>query len=425
MYDIILLLIFVLYILITTIHLIRMDVLVGGVYFFLFIYSIFAMIGYCFYPELSILVKAYFGKEYFYQFYIFNFLSFICFYLLFIFVNKYGFRFSKLKVVKYKGNIFSFYLLTFLLLFYGYNYFYIIANYSMISYGNASNPDFLDSQDIFYKIYAISFKSLTPLALIFYLQFRLKLFFNGVSILNKSHLRLLFIFSIVTLFFFSYKMGSRTDIVAFIIGAFIFEFNMGLDFKKILRIVSISFVILSLLLILEEIRLEGNVEEKDLTLFQTIIFKDYYVPAHMLFTIMHYNYIDPLFVLKSNICNSLVGLNVDYLQMPITELINPGIANRSQGYAFYLFSEGFLFMGFFGFIYNALMLFTGLKIWKILYNSNNHYFNLIIYSLLTTQIANLSRGQSSYFLKDILVFIIPMLFIIFISSGLTFSLKRS
>ena len=46
--------------------------------------------------------------------------------------------------------------------------------------------------------------------------------------------------------------------------------------------------------------------------------------------------------------------------MPITELIAPGVANRSQGFAFYLFTEGYVFMGFFGFIYkNAVLILLG------------------------------------------------------------------
>jgi hypothetical protein len=116
--------------------------------------------------------------------------------------------------------------------------------------------------------------------------------------------------------------------------------------------------------------------------------------------------------------NSLFGLNVDYLQIPVTELISPGVANRSQGYAFYLFSEGFMFMGKMGFIYNGLVLFVGLSMWFLFYNSKNIYYNLLVFSLLSTQIANLARGQSSYFFKDLLVFLFPMLIIIYISSGL-------
>jgi hypothetical protein len=144
----------------------------------------------------------------------------------------------------------------------------------------------------------------------------------------------------------------------------------------------------------------------------------------MLFTVIHFNFIDPLFVLYSNFSNSLVLLNVDYLQIPITELIAPGVANRSQGYAFYLFTEGFMFMGFMGFIYNGFMLMTGLTVWFTFYNTRNKYFNYLIFSLLSTQIANLARSQSSFFYKDIFLFLFPMLFVIFLSSGLRYKFLK-
>ena len=270
MLDILLFSVFVIFILITTTQLIRKDILVGGLYFFVFIYSIFAMLGYCFFPELSILVKAYFGKEYFYKFYFFNFLSFVLFYLVYTFSSRIRIKLAKIEVVKYNSLLLSFVLFLFLIVFYGYNYFYFITNYNSINYFNASDPEFLKSQNILYKIYAISFKSLSPLAIIFYIQFRLKNEFNGISILNKYLLTSLFILSIFTLFFFSNKMGSRTDIVAFLIGAFVFEFNKGLNFKKVLGIASVSIAVLAFLLILEETRLDGNVEERDFSTFESI-----------------------------------------------------------------------------------------------------------------------------------------------------------
>jgi hypothetical protein len=199
---------------------------------------------------------------------------------------------------------------------------------------------------------------------------------------------------------------------------------MGLNFKKIMGLIIGSTIALVFMLILEKTRLQGNIEENDFDFVQKLLLKDYYAPAHMLYTVIHYDFIDPLFVLYSNFSNSFVLLNVDYLQIPVTELIAPGVANRSQGYAFYLFSEGYMFMGFMGFIYNGLMLMTGLSVWFTFYNTKNKYFNYLVFSLLSTQIANLARGQSSYFYKDIFVFLFPMLVIIFLSSGLRYKFLK-
>jgi hypothetical protein len=172
------------------------------------------------------------------------------------------------------------------------------------------------------------------------------------------------------------------------------------------------------LLYIENTRGEGNESLSELSSTQKFILKDYFGPAHMLYAVIGLDYIDPVFVVKSNFANSLILLDVDYLQMPITEKINPGIANRSQGYAFYLFTEGFFFMGFWGFIYNSLMLMSCLSLWHVISSSVNKYYNFIIICILSTQLANLARNQSSYFIKDILVFVTPLIIFIYFSSGL-------
>ena len=105
MLDFLLLIIFSLFVLITFNLIRKRSLLFAGLYIFIFIYSIFAQIGYCYYPELSELIKAYFGKYYFYKFYFFNFLSFIIFNILFFWFFPYLNRIKKYEVsvdTKYK-----------------------------------------------------------------------------------------------------------------------------------------------------------------------------------------------------------------------------------------------------------------------------------------------------------------------------------
>ena len=64
----------------------RRDVLFGTLYFFLFVYAVFAEIGYAYFPELSISIKAYFEPEIFYAVNIFVTLSFITLFLCFVFL---------------------------------------------------------------------------------------------------------------------------------------------------------------------------------------------------------------------------------------------------------------------------------------------------------------------------------------------------
>jgi hypothetical protein len=416
--DIFLILLFTVFIFFSAIHIIKKNVLFGILYTFLFIYSIFAQIGYCFFPELSELISAFFGKKYFYIFYTYNFLSFLLFYILFYFYFDRIANFKKYTIVHEKKVSLFLSFIIFIFFYYSYLLLYLIANFNDINYQNASDPIFLENSTIFYKIFAIFYKSLVGYGIIFYVQLRSKFVYNKISYFSVSALKFLNLLNILFLFVISTKIGSRTDILAFIIGIIIFESLNGLT-KKTLIFLSFTFIFVTIfLLFLEQNRLGEVNSIKEVTLTEKIILKDYFAPAHLLFTAMNYNFIDPLLVLKSNFANSLILLNVDYLQMPITELIAPGVANRSQGFAFYLFTEGYLFMGFSGFIYNAFMLLCGLVIWYIIYNSNLKPYRIMILTIMCTQVANLARSQSSYFYKDILVIFIPIFLFIYLSSGL-------
>jgi uncharacterized integral membrane protein len=49
--------------LVTQVHLLRVDLFYAAFYFYLFIYCVFAVVGYVYFPELSMLISAYFGSE--------------------------------------------------------------------------------------------------------------------------------------------------------------------------------------------------------------------------------------------------------------------------------------------------------------------------------------------------------------------------
>lgn len=56
-------------------------------FFILYIYSIFAQIGYVFFPELSDLYGAYFGPKLFYKYWVFMFFSFVFTFLVYVKMN--------------------------------------------------------------------------------------------------------------------------------------------------------------------------------------------------------------------------------------------------------------------------------------------------------------------------------------------------
>lgn len=423
--DFILLVFFTLFVFYTGLKIVKKNILHGLLYFFLFIYSVFAQIGYCYFPELSVFINAYFGKEVFYEFYFFNLLSFVTFYLCFQWLYPISRRLKRYDLVHHNTLVLKLFFLTLMLCYFSFLLFYFFRYHEVINYSNSSDPAFLESQGFFYKLFALCFKFLVPVSLLFYAQWRFKLNSPVISYLTRPSLGLLFAFSLILFTVLALALGSRTDLLALIIGILVFEYNYGINTKKILFFTGIVFLFLVLMLYVEQSRQITKPEnDPEFGMAQSFLLKDYYAPAHMLYTIIGLNVIDPGFVLYSNFANSFFGLNVDYLQIPVTELISPGIANRSQGYAFYLFSEGYMFMGKVGFIYNGFMLFLGLSVWQLFCNSRNHYFNKIIICLLSSQVANLARGQSSYFYKDLIIYLLPLLFLIYFSSGLRFRIKH-
>ena len=60
----------------------RSDDLHAMAFFGLYIYTIFAQIGYAYFPELSEFYGAYFGPELFYKYWAFMFFSFVFTFLL-------------------------------------------------------------------------------------------------------------------------------------------------------------------------------------------------------------------------------------------------------------------------------------------------------------------------------------------------------
>ena len=117
-----------------------------------------------------------------------------------------------------------------------------------------------------------------------------------------------------------------------------------------------------------------DAREKD-TVAEAILLKDYYAPFHILIAAMALEYVYSWEVAVSNSANSLFLLNHPYLQATVADLFNPGVSTRSTGYAFYIFSEGYLVMGWLGFLYNGLVVFAGMALWRLLGNGNNALYN--------------------------------------------------
>ena len=407
--------IFVIFFLITFYVLAKKDILIAGLYFFLFVYTIFSQIGYVFVPELSGLLNAYFGKLHFYYYHYFVFLSFLTYFLIsyaYVKISKPYYR-NKYKVFYINSHIlffiyvtiYSLYLLVLLVQF--------ITNYDALTYASMPNGE--------YMFLGILFKYLTIFTFAHYAVYRsgrgrgrgrgrgkIKIVFSFLTISLILHLLI------------ATKIGSRTDLVALFIGVSFYEIYLSIhakNVKKTLGVLSIFALIAFVgLNVLEAVREPGKVASGDL--LSRLLFKDYFAPGHILIAAMYYDLVNPVNVVLSNFYNSLIMMDYPYLQTAVGDSLVEGSSSRSTGFAMYIFSEGYMFAGWLGFIYNGLVVSSGIILWRWFSRSDNISYNAFIIGLTASQLANMARGQSSYFVKDIYIVFMFAVVLYFVMTGI-------
>ena len=409
--------IFTVIFLITGYYIWRRDSLYGLIYLFLFVYIIFAQIGYVYFPALSELMMAYFGQSVFYDVNIFVTLSFVSFFFAFYFLYSYVVRCPAYKVVSSLPRL----NIIFYIAVIGHIIFitlYLYSNYDLISYVNAYDPVFQSSQGLLFIIFGIAFKQSVAVNIILYFMLRVKT--RNAPHINRTIVLILSLLELTLFVIVSLKLGNRTDPISMMLGITFIEVGVirGAQNKliNIFTLILVMGVLLYGLIMIESGRSQEETQAGSFA--EKILSQDYYAPSHILIAAMGLQFVDPVEVIASNSANAFILLKYPYLQEIVTEKFNPGIATRSTGYAFYLFSEGYLALGRFGFIYNGLVVFLGVSLWRRLSHSNNNYYNLFMLSLVATQAVNIVRGQSSYFIKNIYIIFFPAMFLFFLGTGL-------
>lgn len=389
-------------------YIFRIDRLFGLYFASLFIYCIFAQIGYRYYPSLSDLTNAYFGPEIWYPITFFIIMSFVLFILFFFFRNilyaAIPFRTEVILRPKIQRRNLVFFLIYLLAL---YNILYLVNNYDTLNWSVASDETEL-TKSLFLRLFIMIFKFTTGLIVLLYVYIREQ----SCDTNTRKEKTILILLSILFIFT-SYRLGNRTDLIAICLGLLTYEsYKSKLNLKKITAGLGLALLFVAVAFFIELNRY-SNVQTPrfDRSLVELALLQDFYPPAHILFASFHLDYINPLMALKSNIANSLAFLDVPYLQQPITEMFSPNSVTRSTGYAFYIFTEGYLFMGSLGFIYNGLVLTFLLSIWRKYADTNNGSFNRVLLALMGTMLINLSRGQSSYFIRYFYSYLLPLAWI--------------
>lgn len=385
------------------------------------IYSAISQVGYFLYPDVSDqILKMYFGGEALVGPVAFSMLSVVAVYA--------GFRIIYLRVLcaptisirtgsRAPGIVLTSFLIYITSLAAGY------INYAgVLSYSSVSDVEFVAAAGLQFQIFWHLFK-LSPFALLaLYGLTRKELSAQK----NGSYLSLLLLMALACVFVtIAITTGNRTDPLALLLGLSGYEYAKRYVGTSPLRgvktnvnpptirfisaIVVVMIVGLVLLTALESARGTAPPDfSLDIPLAaQAVLLKDYYAPFHVLIGAMHHEFVQPATVLWSNVANSLMFMKVDVLQAFIVHHWAPDSVTRAASPAMFLFTEGYAFAGWLGFIYNGAVLATGLAIWRFFSRTDDPGFNALTFALAVALAATVARSQSAYFVKSIYLFFAP------------------
>lgn len=381
------------------------DKLFGLYFVFLFVYAIFAQIGYRFYPEASDSILAYFGEDVWLPCTLFIMASFAMFVVSFIAVRPIAYALMPVQLEVRSATLRYLWKSMGLLWLFASSAFmlgYLALNSGDLSWYAVQQDDLAtNAPALALLIFLVKLEVGTLIVLYQMMREKIRIF----SWINPAAAFVLrgAIFLVLT-----FMLGNRTDILACFLGIVLMTLSQTtLSPRFLVRATAAALAVASLMLVIESTRYNDAEIPGDAPLSQRLLVKDYYPPAHMLFAAAAYNEVDPYEVIASNSANAAVMFGYPYLQETVTNLFRPDLATRSVGYAFYVLTEGFMFMGYWGFIYNGLILTVALTFWRRLASSDSEEFNQLLLGLFGCMLVNVVRGQSSYFIKYLYTFVLP------------------
>ena len=393
-------------------------------FFLLYIYTIFAQIGYAYFPELSTLIGAYFGPMLFYKYWAFMFLSFVFAFLFYRVITRSPNRTDIYIVKPTRRNYGEYLFFAIAILLYMLLNLYFVVFRELFGYGggnSAGGPWF----GIAFWIYLVC-------TVILYTLVRDKS--NGIN--KRRFAFILFVFYLIFFLQVSLAAGARSNIVYLFFGLAFYELSpiirtIRFQKRKLLATFISAVLILSALNTLRELRLQGGnigitsifsseISESqfsDQDLPTNILMQDYFNASHTLFVSMQYNIIDPLEVVKSNLANSLVKLKYPFITNTILDR-GLGISNdRGVGWAYHLFVEGYNAMGMLGVFYNAIFWNLGMILWIRLAQSNDAGHNRAMLAIVAVAVALSIRGQLAGFIKFYWLILLPGLVLLLLANN--------
>ncbi len=384
------------------------DDLSAFAFFVLYIYMIFALVGYAFFPELLELAGTYYGVEMFYYYWGFMFLSFL---FTFIVYKKVSPRYLSGRIIYVlkpnRGRSKLFF--AFLIILYIWINFYF--HYNRSSFGWGQERPMGDGY------FVLSFRYFQSATLILYALLRIHF--------SKFKL-ILFSFCFVLYLQVDVAAGARSDILYGFIAILLFELyplvnTIKKDKKKLILMLIAGGGLIQVLLILLSIRSAGSIsfsdiaaasnDENDVPFVEKLLLQDYFSPSQTLLLAMHYNFINPIEVFLSNFWNIIIASKYPYLTSEIVGLIN-GSLSRHEGWGFHFFVEGYCFMGILGFIYNGVVWNFVMKLFHMFTQTNNTSFKRAMIMICASSIVSMMRSQSSQSYQNFIFSLLPAIILL-------------
>lgn len=240
---------------------------------------------------------------------------------------------------------------------------------------------------------------------------------------ERNFSAILFAWGVIQNMYYSYQAGSRSSMLGLLMGiVFMFLADRKLNFKTIMLVGLLLFG--GYQLTASAFQLRSGRSQIDRSNRYSILTQDYAGPEVNTIAVVKYHYVDPWELLKSQFLKTFPYVKYPYLYVTVGELFAPGVVNKTEGYGFYVLTEGYICAGQFGFFYNAIFIGGLLLYWRRLGRTNDSMFNRFILSFMMMSVFAVVRTQSNFMIRNTYMQIFPATIMYAWLMGVKIDLKR-
>ena len=428
MTSVVLLVAFALFFVVSAQSLARRDGVYFAYYFVLFVYTFFTQLVYVAYgDDFSSLIPgdAPITDEIFLKYQVFVFASFVGIFLVLLRGTKVG-RILNTVQAPSDSIRFAFFVL-FVLLYDAFLVWTYVYNYDTLSY---ENPDALKSNRLFARpfiLFGVVFLALYATA------DRLK-----SDNFRRRACQILMGLTAGIVFLIAVRAGTRTVIAATTIGVLCYEALMAGTARRLFRprLVLAAVGMFILLTAIATYRIEGAASAADLSKsvagdldffvstrlsLTAIIFGDYAGPSVMLLSSISDQIVIPGTGLAAVFFGSLPFggfTGIQSVGFIVSRIVDPSLIDSWKGFGYYILAEGYNVVGWFGVVYNTVVIGYLLRLSRRFWNTPDRHYRAFVGALFGMQAITVIRGQSSEIIRAWYYVIIPGLFLLWLGCGL-------